>query len=233
MYLSRLVLDPRCQAVRRDLADCQSMHRTLLSVFPRAGRDDEGVRAAFGVLYRVEIARQDGVVILVQSREQPDWTNLPPGYLLRTGGANPAVKPLDNPYASLQTRRVLAFRLRANPTRKIDTRSGPDGARRNGRRVELRTEAAQMEWLRRKGEQGGFELVQVRVSNQVPDTRIAAPQKIRGLRSSSGRLTLASVQFDGRLCVQHLERFRRTLERGIGPGKAYGLGLLSIAPAGQ
>ncbi len=34
MYLSRLILNPRSRAVRRDLADCHSMHRTVMSGFP-------------------------------------------------------------------------------------------------------------------------------------------------------------------------------------------------------
>ena len=50
--------------------------------------------------------------------------------------------------------------------------------------------------------------------------------------SSAGhRLTFASVLFEGVLEVTDAERFRQALEQGIGSAKAYGFGLLSIAPA--
>ena len=44
-------------------------------------------------------------------------------------------------------------------------------------------------------------------------------------------LKFLSVQFDGILQVIEPKRFRKTLVEGIGSGKAYGFGLLSIAPA--
>lgn len=59
--------------------------------------------------------------------------------MLDAGGQhqNPACRCLDVPYQSLGTGAALVFRLRANPTRKIDTKTGPDGQRNNGQRVEL------------------------------------------------------------------------------------------------
>jgi len=44
-------------------------------------------------------------------------------------------------------------------------------------------------------------------------------------------LTVGDVLFDGRLVVTDADRFRETLTAGIGSGKAYGFGLLSIARA--
>ena len=81
MYLSRLVLNPRSRVVRRDLADCQSLHRTVLSAFPVTG-DGVGARAEFGVLHRLEPSRfGTAPALLVQSAEAPDWSRLPPEYL--------------------------------------------------------------------------------------------------------------------------------------------------------
>jgi CRISPR system Cascade subunit CasE len=45
------------------------------------------------------------------------------------------------------------------------------------------------------------------------------------------RLSFGSVLFEGVLEITDAERFQKTLEAGIGSGKAYGFGLLSIAPA--
>jgi hypothetical protein len=71
-----------------------------------------------------------------QSAAEPDWAYLPPDYLLSPpdGQANPAVKPIDAAYARIEAGAQYVFRVRANPTCKVDTKSGPNGERRNGRR---------------------------------------------------------------------------------------------------
>lgn len=240
MFLSRLILNPRNPDVRRDLSDCQELHRTVMSAFPQSSSDG-GARADLGVLYRVDTHPRTGqIALLVQSKVAPDWSGLKPGYLLDTEGDvdNPACKPVDGQYGSLEPGAVLVFRLRANPTRKIHTKSGPDGQRRNGKRVELRKEADQVQWLRRKGG-GAFRLLSVRANPQVPNVR-ATEAKLVGLprtasEASAGakRITLASVLFEGELQVADADRFRQLLTDGIGPGKAYGCGLLSVARTGR
>ncbi|NIN01663.1 MAG: type I-E CRISPR-associated protein Cas6/Cse3/CasE, partial [candidate division Zixibacteria bacterium] len=118
--------------------------------------------------------------------------------------------------------------------------TGPDGKKRNGKRVELRREEDQIEWLRRKGNQGGFELLAAKISPGVPDVRAVSEPglgKVTGQRASGregGKIrpvTLASVLFEGHLRVTDSEKFLNiSLAQGIGSGKAYGFGLLSIAP---
>jgi CRISPR system Cascade subunit CasE len=199
-----------------------------MSAFPQTRISSEGAREHFGILHRLDLDRQQGrLVLYVQSREQPDWSGLPQGYLLSGSGLeNPAVKSVAAAYQGLKSGRVLAFRLKANPTRKIDTKTGSDGRRRHGRRVELVQEEDRLDWLRRKGNQGGFEVLSVRV---------AGPSKEHGQHQhrepGSSPLILAGVIFEGLLRVTDAEQFlHQSLLRGIGPGKAYGLGLLSLAP---
>jgi len=43
---------------------------------------------------------------------------------------------------------------------------------------------------------------------------------------------MQAVLFEGVIEVEDPVRARTTLERGLGPGKAVGLGLLSVAPGG-
>lgn len=238
MYLSRLILNSRQRDVRRDLADCQDLHRTVMSAFPQAHSDGRA-RAEMGVLFRAELDPRSGrVTLLVQSGHEPEWSHLPAGYLLDTGGdpTNPAFKEVTACYSHLAEGHTLAFRLRANPTRKIATKSGPDGQRRNGHRVELRDEPAQLDWLRRRGEQGGFRLVSVRANAGVPNVTATRGDKLTGKRpvgsasKETARLTLAAVTFDGVLRITDAMKFRLALVRGIGPGKAFGFGLLSVAP---
>lgn len=228
MYLSRLTLNPRNRRVRRDLSDCGEMHRTVMSAFPAIG---QSARSRFGVLYRVDGSTNGQVLLCVQSKERPDWSHLEPDCLLE----EPAVKPVDHVYAALRAPMVARFRLRANPTRKIDTKTGADGQRRHGRRVELRTEAECLAWLHRKASSGGFAILSVEVNPQVLDVTSRSEHKtIAGKRHSRAPapqpLTFASVLFEGHLRITDAEQFRVTLEKGIGPGKAYGFGLLSLAP---
>ena len=86
MYLSRLLLDPRSREVRRDLAECHELHRTIMNAFPQSEEQGEGARERFGVLHRLETERQSNRLCLyVQSREKPDWGKLPAGYCLEAG----------------------------------------------------------------------------------------------------------------------------------------------------
>ena len=236
MYLSRLFLNPRDRAVRADLADCQHLHRTVMGAFPTVGATGTA-RNEISVLHRVDADSRTGVIsLLVQSRLEPIWTHLPSGYLTHEAGAACAVKAVDQPYAALRQGMRLFFRLRANPTRKIDTKSGPNGERRNGRRVELRDEESRLAWLQRKGEQHGFSLGTTRAFPPEPSPLMfnasgSAMDKVtgrRGTTASNTHMTFAGVTFDGELTIADESLFREALETGIGSGKAYGFGLLSV-----
>ena len=246
MFLSQLKLETRSREVRRDLGDVHEMHRTLLRAF---GQVDGPARASVGLLYRVETDRQ-GVCVLAQSKERPAWGQLPPGYL----GAPAETKEIERSLAALHDGMTLRFRLTANPTRKIDTKSGPNGEHRNGMRVELRKEEDQLAWLERKGAVAGFRLVTVQVEGVTaggregtapievrvtpgPKEHDASWAKAHGNRRPKGAtvedgLTFGVARFEGRLEVTDAEALRTAVMAGIGSGKAYGFGLLSLAPAG-
>jgi CRISPR system Cascade subunit CasE len=155
---------------------------------------------------------------------------VPPSYVATA----PDVKDVSETYASIGSGATLRFRIRANPTRRIETKSGRNGERHNGRRVELRTGAEQIEWLRHKGRTHGFKVLSLRVSDSVLNVRLSDANKLRGFRKEGARrhaLTFASVLFEGVLRVSDGDVFRVAMERGIGSAKAYGFGLLSVAPA--
>ena len=239
MYLSRLILNPQSREVQRDLSDCQNMHRTVMSAFPQMQESQQN-RLHLGVLYRVEHHARNGLTaLLVQSRVEPDWSVLEPGYLLAMdGGGNPMCKSVDRPYQRISDGMVLSFRLDANPTKKIDTKTGSDGRRRHGKRVELLSVDSQLEWLKRKGLQGGFELMTSTARQGDPNARALRGVKVHGWHGTmddessavrSGKMTFQKVTFEGLLKVTNAAGFRATLEKGIGTAKAYGFGLLSVA----
>jgi CRISPR system Cascade subunit CasE len=238
MYLSRLWLNARSREVRRDLADPHEMHRTVMRGFPPIEPASDAARAHHGVLYRVDDDPRLGrLVLYVQARTEPDWRPLPEGYLVDAMGEidNPSTTEVLSAWAALAPGRELAFRLRANPTRRIDTKSGPDGKRRNGKRVELRGDEALLTWLQRKAKDAGFALRNTSEDATVPDVRIVEERKLVGRRpraeGDKSRLTFAPVLFEGVLRVADADAFRRALAEGIGPAKAFGFGLLSVQRA--
>ena len=239
-YLSRILLNRRHPLVRRDLADCRELHRTVLAAFPTATAAT-GAREQFGLLYRLETTSQGALPrVLVQSQAHPNWLLLKPGYLLDTEGnpENPACKSIDAMTEALGVGSILRFRLRANPTKRLSTPIVPDGKRAIGKRVELHGEEAQLDWLHRKAEQCGFRVPAIAghaaVANVrvIPEPKVAGNQRLRAA-AAAGRLTFGSVLFDGILQISDLPKFQDALEHGIGPGKAYGFGLLSIAGVGR
>ncbi|MGH2966458.1 MAG: type I-E CRISPR-associated protein Cas6/Cse3/CasE [Solirubrobacterales bacterium] len=232
MYLSRLILNPRHRDARRDLGDCVALHRTVMSAFPDVPA--QPARQALGVLWRLEPdPRSQQVRLLVQSASAPDWSRLPPGYL--DPGSVTAVKEVDAALASLHEGMRLQFRLQANPTRKIDTKSSSDGARRNGRRVPLRGDEEIISWLARHAPPAGFELetepgqtdaaVLVRPSGDLVGRQ-------HGQGGQPTRITIRGFVIEGLLVVRDAELFRQAISQGIGPEKAYGCGMLSVARAG-
>lgn len=220
LYLSRLILNPANPRARRELANVYELHRTVMGGFPEQLPDDERV------LFRLEGDGDSRPVLLVQSQTAPDWGGLPAGYLAPTDPfdpmPNPAVKRVEPEFAPGQ---LLRFRLRANPTVKQD-RPG----RKQGRRVAVVREAAQLEWLGRKAAAGGFRF-------QPTDVRVAEPGRAFGQTrqdpqtGTRHRLELHVVQFDGFLWVTDPDSLAATLRAGIGPAKGFGCGLLSLAPA--
>ena len=235
MYLSRLVLNPRSRAVRNDLGDCHNLHRTILSAFPQAQKDQGGARAEFGLLYRADTEVRSGrITLLVQSSAEPNWSRLPKDYLIDDFDEfdNPAVKRVDESYGALGNGIRLRFRLRANPTKRLPLLIKNRVGKERGKRVEIFGEENQLEWLARKASEHGFRLLAARVNPNVVNVRVNPEGKAIGWRNRSGPpMKFGSALFEGELEIIDAEVFKRTLAEGIGSGKAYGFGLLSVAPA--
>lgn len=237
MYLSRLIINPYNRAARRDIANCHELHRTILKVFPQLDEGTDAPRASLNILHRLETDKAaNRIVLYVQSDACPDWTGLEPDYCLNTRELNPVCKSIKKAYSKIPEGSVWRFRLRANPTRKIGTSNKSErlaGKRDNGRRVPILDAKDQIEWLKRKGENGGFQLVSIETKPEIADVSNGTYGKVFGQKTLAGEikesLCFYATTFDGYLRVTNAERFTKTLKEGIGTGKAYGFGLLSIA----
>ena len=161
------------------------------------------------VLYRIEDSDllTPAIPVLVQSHTAPTWSHVPAALLT----ALPEVRRIA-PLPRLRHGEVLAFRLRANTV-----------VTRNGKRYGLVREDEQLEWLQRKGARHGFEVLAALVRNL---------GLLTGKHPESTRpVKFTGAQFDGHLRVTDAGQLQQALTCGIGHGKGFGLGLLSLAVA--
>ncbi len=173
-------------------------------------------------LFRVDPQPEGRVVILVQSAVEPDWDYAfhNAGHLLAAPPETKAVEP------QFETGEHLRFRLLANPTKKIETLSKEQRLakvpKRHGKRVPV--DAVDLSnWLSRRGDRSGFCI------EDDPTIQLGYIYVNSGREVGSGH-RLRSVRYDGLLQVTEPENFRAVLATGIGPAKAFGFGLLSVAP---
>lgn len=243
VYLSFLLVDvgenpDRPRPGRLWLRNRYRVHQRLCMGFPSSMRkqDDpaflkpfapDGFQHVHGrrteeqaFLFRVDPWPGGRAVVLVQSGREPDWD-----YAFHNAGhllvAPPETKPYNPAFTAQQ---LLRFRLEANPTRKIDTKSGPDGRRRNGKRVPVKADGLEV-WLASRAEALGFRI------DHLDDVQGGYFHASKGNEATLNRLR--SARYNGVLKVVDADRLADTLAHGIGPEKSYGCGLLSIAPAGQ
>lgn len=212
MYLSCLEIDASDTRGRTWLANPYRVHQRILMAF------EDG--AAGRVLFRLE-ARRDPPRVIVQSPEPADWRRAFVDHPIL------AAAPLQKEVVLEPSRgQLLRFLLLANPTRrsKHHMPERPDG-REIGKRIGLEREEEQRLWLERKGEAGGFRPVDFEV-------RPRGQSIFRRGQNRPGLQTHLGVEFEGLLEVVDPRLFSGTLVDGIGSGKAFGFGLLSIAPAG-
>lgn len=201
IYLSRLDLNPASRQVRAELADPYQIHRTLSKAFGQGKEEYARARC----LFRVEEPPGPGHPwLLVQSKIAPDWSKLSAAasYLSKP----PVVKEYAPAFGVGQH---LRFRLRANPTVK-----------KAGKRQAILKEPDQVAWLKRKGEASGFEVMA---------TETRSEEWLHSLTTGGCRADLSAVRFDGVLRVIDPATMIEGLESGIGSGKGFGFGLLSLA----
>jgi CRISPR system Cascade subunit CasE len=206
-----------------------------------------------GFLFRIDPQPGGRVVILVQSAAKPDWSYAfqNADFLLRDFlAAPPHMVEYDPTYQSGDR---LRFRIRIALSAKkkvstagLDLRKCKETKDKYGRqksqskRVALTWEKNQNPedvirvWFANKGHDGGFAIdtqafraVQIGWGNGIkPD----GPSRGGNGNSNRHHLRFRSALLDGTLTVTDADRFRSTLVQGVGSGKAFGFGLLSVAP---
>jgi len=211
-WLARVELDT-ADLERLRIADSYGWHQRLWDCFPG---DPEHAR---DFLSRVDLL--DGAVRawLLSDREpvRPVWCPEEAFSLRR-------VSP------SFLAHRRYAFDVRVNPTKALVQREvdgapllRPNGKRASGKRVPLVSPKDLRSWIDRKGAIGGFCISDIKPLEIGPMAEVHFRKK--GVSGYHG-----GVQFRGVLEVTDPIQFAETYRQGIGSAKAFGFGLLLLAP---
>ncbi|MCK5009490.1 MAG: type I-E CRISPR-associated protein Cas6/Cse3/CasE [Deltaproteobacteria bacterium] len=182
------------------------LHKKIWQLFP--GKADE--KRPF--LFRVENLGQRGVQhILLQSSYKPQQVQ---GELL-------LLKSKEVQLNGITNGRKYQFLLRANPTKKIKDISGKT-TNQGKVRVPIIDETEIIAWLNRQFE-GIAEIEAVTLVQQ----DLLYFKKDKGNQKHVGKVQ--TVTYSGILTVMEAEPLINKIKEGIGPAKAFGCGLLTLA----
>lgn len=213
MYLTRMRLDPENRRTMRAMAEPQLFHGAIEHSYSGERRRN---------LWRIDALNGAQYLMLV-SEEKPDLTAAAAQF-----GWPDAASPWETrDYAPLLNRihpgTRWHFRLTANPTKHAP---GNAAAGQRGKVMPHITAEHQQNWLMEKASQHGFALKE----GEFLAVREQWYQFRKG-REGGRPVSLLSVTFEGMLTVTDAELFRCALTEGIGRGKAYGMGMLTVVRA--
>ncbi|WPO76246.1 type I-E CRISPR-associated protein Cas6/Cse3/CasE [Streptomyces sp. KN37] len=253
MYLTRFRVNIARPGARRLLSSPQSLHAAVMASFPYLlPTTATGTGDVPRVLWRLDHNARAEVFLYLVSPQQPDLT-----HLVEQAGWPAAHSPdspgwQSRPYTPFLNRLTAGstwqFRLTANPVHQIRRKDGEPT-----KRTAHLTSVHQQGWLLdpKRQERAGFRIVEKvhaqrllpggttrhnhthhgdRYELTVRDERALSFAKSREDRSPAHRVKVVTVTFDGRLEVTDADALRRTLTQGLGKAKAYGCGLMTLAP---
>ena len=209
MYLSRVELDPTRRSTMLALYAPQKFHGAVESAFPGERRRR---------LWRLDRLGEK-LYLLVLSEDVPNLS----GAAEQFGtGAAPETRSYDPLLKRITPGSCWQFRLVANPTKSCKDKADPQA--RGVVRAHC-TPKYQKQWLLDRAAKHGFALTE----DSFTVTRV---QWQRFAKHGTSPVLLLAVTYEGVLQVTDAQAFRELLCQGMGRGKAYGLGLLTVMRGG-
>ncbi|MFJ3159691.1 type I-E CRISPR-associated protein Cas6/Cse3/CasE [Streptomyces kanasensis] len=244
MYLTRFRVNTARPGSRRLLSSPQVIHAAVMSSFPHLlPSSDDTPR----VLWRIDHNARAEILLYIVSPDQPDLTHLVEQAGWPAAAVNATADPRlrgwqTYPYAPflerITTGSTWGFRLTANPVHHIRRKEGEPK-----KRTAHITPGYQMQWLLERQEQSGFRILTKPADRRLTDhgtehdlivhnRRDLRFKKSADTTQTKHSVSVLAVTFDGRLEVTDPAALRRTLTAGLGKAKAYGCGLMTLAPLG-
>ena len=202
--LSILTLNPKSRQCRNDMRNAQALHRRVMGLFPHT--PSVQARHEFGVLWRIEPTETP--TLLLQSLLTPDFGALPGGY------ASHEHKNIDSHLGALTDGQIVRYRVTLNPVK-----SSRLGGRNSQTTIPF---AEQPRWWKTRSETIGLVLL---------DSPALIGQPAMDLRrnGTGSRLPIYSTRVDGVAEIIDANNLRNAITSGVGRGKAWGCGLLTVA----
>lgn len=240
MYLTRMYLNPRRRQTGRFLHDPQVMHAAVESAFPPRNTN-ENRRGR--TLWRLDAdASENKLKLLILSTHEPSLE-----HIQEQAGWQTEQTWESRTYEQLLTRLTkgqrYGFRLTANP---VNTKTDESGKKR----LAHVSTPYQLLWLAKKAEQIGVRFLDEQgVAAPIPTpappkdpAEVVPPEGFSAVRVTSReklsfkrgqqRVTIARATFEGACEVANVDLLHHALTGGVGRAKAYGCGLLTLAPLG-
>ncbi|WP_351230167.1 type I-E CRISPR-associated protein Cas6/Cse3/CasE [Streptomyces sp. NPDC002133] len=242
-FLSRIRINPLRAESRKLLASPRAMHGAVQGGLP-------GTPAQERTLWRLDADNPHRPHLYVLTPSKPDWTHL----VEQAGwpdadGEHYAIADYTPLLEQLALGREFAFRLTASPVQNTSRPDKPTPrqaerlARGEARSFRLghRTAAAQMNWFLTRTTRWGFDIPLAQGladthdadGNPPRDVRLVARDRrtfSKGSIPKDTRVVMQAATYEGRLRVTDVALLTERLLNGIGPSKAYGCGLLTLAP---
>lgn len=229
-------MDPLRRRTQELLRNPHAVHQELYSAV-----STQPVRER--VLWRWEAPEGQGLHLLVLTDSLPSWEPLALQCGWTDAGRGQAqVRAYEPLLDKIEPGRTFAFRLRANPVSATRHPESPTAAQRahlatarpRGVRVAHRTASGQLQWLREKVTSWGFDLETTAAGDAdvvlTGREQIEFRKGLRGKEAPGNRVTLTTATFTGRWSVRDPGRARASLVLGVGGARAYGCGLITLAP---
>ncbi|EPH04075.1 CRISPR-associated protein cas6/cse3/case, subtype I-e [Propionibacterium sp. oral taxon 192 str. F0372] len=236
MFLTKIDIDTGKRLARKYLGSPQVMHavvmKTVCGECNSSSADPSSTETQGRVLWRIDEG-SFGTTLYILSPSHPNVANL----AREAGLSGSEARTLDyNPFLSkLAAGQIWAFRLTANPTHAKSRGKGVRGKRYGHVTVEQQTN-----WLLDRAPSQGFIVLGSEDVGTDPGhpgeasafvVRRERPVFNRRHADGNGRdrVTINRTVYEGLLQITDAQAFRRILINGLGPSKAYGCGLMTLA----
>ena len=212
MYLSRMKLDLTKRETLKALTDPGRIHGVVERSFPGERQRN---------LWRIDTLN-GGYYLMILSPQRPNLKEAVDRF--GNADAEPAfeTKDYDPLLARIRPGMELRFRLTANPVNSVGNRSAGSDVSDRGIVMAHITPKHQKDWLMKRSEKNGFSLAETEF-----DVTSSRWYKFK-YHDSPRPITLLGVTYEGLLTVTDAELFRHILVNGLGKGKPYGMGLMTV-----
>jgi CRISPR system Cascade subunit CasE len=220
MFLTRMQINSRRRGAQKLIGSPHAMHAAVSAGFADARPTEDG-----RILWRLDTHDDHRVLLFVVSPDRPDFT-----HIAEQAGWPTTEIWVTKPYAhflgALRVGQHWQFRLTANPVH-AGRRPGWNDTKPLGHV----TAKQQEQWLIDRAEKLGFTLVSNHGTSSASNEFDLAviDRSVRRFRRQDSTITLATATFEGQMEIADPALLRAALTRGVGRGKSYGCGLLTLA----